>query len=109
MKTTAIDDLVTLTGIPSVSFRQLSDKVQWIICHAIEETKLEGDEYTEIDLDFGILAIKVEDGAIKYRFMPSKKFEKAIKSTVITNKSPLTLKVESVLKDRICNTYKDLF
>ena len=109
MKTKVIEDLVTITTIPTASFEQISDKIQWIICHAIEESQLEGEDLTEIEFDFGTLAIKVENDSVKYRFTPSKHFSKMVTSTIINKASPLTLKVESILKDRICNTYKELF
>ena len=66
-------------------------------------------EVTEIDLDYGTLIIKIEDGQIKFRFVPSVKLNKNIKSTIVNNKSPLTGAVEATLKDRITKTYKELF
>ena len=109
MKTDAVQDLNVLTTIPTASLQKLFDKIQFIICHTLEESILEGDEITEVDLDFGTLVIKIEDGQIKFRFVPSVKLNKSIKSTIIDKKSPLTSEIEATLKDRITKTYKELF
>ena len=109
MKTDVLQDLNVLTTIPTASLQKLFDKVQYVICHTLEESILEGEDVTEIDLDFGTLIIKIEDGTLKYRFVPSVKLNKNIKTTITSEKSPLTGEVEATLKDRITKTYKELF
>lgn len=109
MKTDVIQDLAILTTIPTATLQKLFNKIQYIICHTVEESNLSGEDTTEVDLDIGTLVIKVEDGALKFRFVPSVKLNKNIKSTIINDKSPLTSEVEAVLKDRITKTYKELF
>ena len=52
--------------------------------------------------------IRIEDENIKFKFIPSSKLENGIKYAITSGESPLINKVELLLKDRICNTYKDL-
>lgn len=100
-------DLATLTTIPLTSLERLVDLSTASMCHSVEESLIQGETLTMIDIGIGKLGIKLEDNAILYKFIPSTDFEDSIKKTVLSGKSPLTLKVESTLKDKITKTYKD--
>ena len=102
-----INDLSTLTTIPYVSLERLVDLSVACISHSIEESLLDDETYTMVDIGVGRLGIKVEDNTILYKFIPSTKLEDTIRQTILSGKSPLTVKVEETLKDKITKTYKD--
>lgn len=102
-------DLSQLTTIPVLQFQHIFDTVPALICHHVQEDIELQNSISEIDLEIGTLYIKSDEEQIKYKFVPSSKFDDAVKQTVKTGESPLVVKVENILKDRICNTYKDLF
>ena len=102
-----INDLSTLTTIPYVSLERLVDLSVACISHSIEESLLDDETYTVVDIGVGRLSIKVEDNTILYKFIPSTKLEDTIRQTILSGKSPLTVKVEETLKDKITKTYKD--
>ena len=47
--------------------------------------------------------------SIKYKFIPSKNLDITVKSTIINKKNTLEYILEQTLKDKVTNTYKDLF
>ena len=104
-----ITDLHTLTSIPIASLDKLVEKSMWCICSDIEESILDKNNITKIDIGIGDLYIKLEDDLIKYKFIPSSQLESAIKNTVINGKNILTDTIETTLAARFVNTYKDLF
>jgi hypothetical protein len=106
--TKIIEDLATLTTISQNALVNLNEKTHACICHSVCESMLEGNPLTEIDLGIGILYIKCEEDQIKYKFIPSKKLEENVTSTVKNKVSPLVFEVETSLKDRIESTYKNL-
>jgi hypothetical protein len=50
----------------------------------------------------------VDEGSIKYRFVPSKELENILIKTVTHRTSPIILKLESNLQEKIDRTYKEL-
>lgn len=107
--TNIVQDISTITTIPTASLHKLFDKVGWCICNGVEESRLNGDDVTEINLDFGTLLISVENNQIQYKFIPSSKLEKGLIDTIINKKNPLTVKLEDTFANRILKTYKDMF
>lgn len=103
-----LKDISTVTTIPYATLIKLSDVSELCICHAIEESLLKGGEFTSIFVGIGTLNIKATDEEIKYKFIPSAKFEESVKQTVLTRESPLINKVEEKLKDKVMNVYKEL-
>ena len=85
--TDIINDLSTLTTIPYVSLERLVDLSVACISHSIEESLLDDETYTVVDIGVGRLSIKVEDNTILYKFIPSTKLlinETSIYSNVST-------------------------
>lgn len=102
-------DLSQLTTVPKLQLDNMVKTSLDIICHNVQESLSAKETITTIDIGIGTLYIKVEGEEIKYKFIPSHRLENGIKYTVTTGESPLIDAVANVLKDRICNTYKDLF
>lgn len=101
-----LKDLSVITTVPKVALDELIDKEILCICHNICECK--DEDSIEVDIGLGTLCLKKTDDNIKFRFTPNLKFANAVKSSVNTGCSPLISMVESTLKDRLENTYKDL-
>lgn len=103
-----IQDISTLTTIPKATLNKLTDLLEASVCHAVQESCCEDEEITSINLGYGVLHIKHSKNELKYKFIPSNKFEKAIVETVKTKQSPLVAKVEETLTARVMNVYKEL-
>ena len=103
-----IEDLSTITTISQGTLSSLNDKAISCICHSVYESVLETDSLTKLDIGIGILYIKCEGSEIKYKFIPSKKLEESVASTIVSKKSPLVYQVETSLKERVESTYKNL-
>ena len=103
-----IEDLSTITTIPQRTLDSLMDKAVSCICHSVFEGIREKESLTKIDIGVGILYINCEGDNVKYKFIPSKKLEESVATTVLTNKSPLIMQVETSLKERLDATYKNL-
>lgn len=107
--TDIIEDLKTLTTIPRSALEQLSEKIDYIICHAVFESLSTNESITEIDLGIGYLNILNEGDCIKYKFIPSSKLERRVVETVKSKKSPLVTEVEETLTKKVMDVYKTLF
>ena len=104
-----VADLSTITTIPLSTLEKLFSKQQLCILHKVSENEKRGEPITYVDIGPGTLYIKHENNELRYKFIPSKNFEKDLKEVVLSGQSPLITKVEEALKDKITNTYKDLF
>ena len=104
-----ITDLSTITTIPVSTLEKLHDKQQLCILHKVSENEKRGEPITYVDIGYGTLYIKHENDELRYKFIPSKSFEKDLKEVILSCQSPLISKAEEALKDKITNTYKDLF
>lgn len=103
-----IEDISTITTISQGTLLNLNDKAISCICHSVYESVQEKESLTKIDIGIGILYIKCEGSDIKYKFIPSKKLEESVASTITSKKSPLVYQVETSLKERVESTYKNL-
>ena len=103
-----IDDLSAITFISKLSLENLGSKLIDCVAHGVQENIAAGKNISEIDLNFGKLYIKLEESEIKYKFIPSKKLENAVRYACENMDSPLVLRAENKLKERIESTYKDL-
>ena len=106
--TNVLQDISQITTIPLASLNRLSEKIGWCICNCVEESRLKGQDTTEVTFGFGALVISVENNEINYKFVPSKKFEKGLVETIVNKKNPLTVKLEDTFVNRIIKTYKDM-
>lgn len=102
-------DLSLLTTVPKLQLDNLFDKAMCVVCHSVKEQFDELSSEIQVDIGFGTLYIVLEDNAIKYKFIPHIKLERAIRDSIIGEEnSLLTEKAETILKERILHTYKDL-
>lgn len=104
-----IQDVSDLTTLPKNQIEKLMMKMMLISCHDVNEQLKENSNETELDFYFGKIYVAVEDSQIKYKFIPSKKFESMLVNTVNSGESPFIATLETTLRDRLQTTYKDLF
>lgn len=106
--TSLTTDLAKLTNIPKLTLDKLVNKSNLIIADKVLETVLTKESNTVVDIGIGHLYIKIDTDAIKYKFIPTKDLDTYICETITSKSSPLVLKLESSLRDRISSTYKEL-
>lgn len=104
-----LNDICTITTIPTASLQQLFDIGSLCIANSIYEAYLSKQEYVELDVGFGTLVIGFENNTINYKFIPTKKLEKQTLDAIRNNKDPLANKIEKCFVERILKTYKDMF
>lgn len=110
MEFNLLNDISTLTTVPLSALYKLVDKASWCICNNVEETFLNSNNITEINIGtLGTLVIEVVEDTIEYRFIPNKKLDKYIIDTIVNKKNPLIDQLDNTLASRLIDTYKDLF
>ncbi|MBO5712262.1 MAG: hypothetical protein J6R47_05425 [Acholeplasmatales bacterium] len=103
-----LDDLCAITGVSKLSLQNLCERANLCISHSVLECLQNKDPQCEIDLGIGLLYIKLESDNIKYKFIPSKNLEDIVTFAIIQKESPLTLKIDKALGERIENAYRSL-
>ena len=104
-----IKDLSVLTTIDEDSLQKLFEKYKQIIYHNIFENIKSNKEEFYIDIEFGNLYIRLENDEIKFKFVPDENFQNTIFDIVLNKKDPLTENIEKTLRNRIMDTYKEMF
>ncbi len=102
------NDLSLLTGVSKLSLQNLSERSVLCISHAMIECLQSKEPQCEVDIGIGNLYIKLEGDTIKYKFIPSKNLEETIAFAIQQKESPLTLKIDKALGERIENAYRSL-
>ena len=103
-----IDNISTLTSINRKALDKLSNVTIYCINDAVEESRIQGEDITKVDIGIGQLWIKLEGDQVKFRFIPSAKLEESIVDTIVHKSNILEIVIENSLKDKVTNTYKDL-
>lgn len=101
-------DLSTLTTVEEKVFNKLIQKIEWCINDSIESAIINNEDVVNVDVGIGNLIIKIDD-TIKYRFMPSKQFEKSLLNTITNERNDLKLNLENSLVSKLQNVYKSFF
>lgn len=108
MERNLIEDLSKLTTIPQKALDKLVEKSMWIICDDVQESCLESNVLTTIDLGIGKLLIDTSNDAIRYKFIPNCDLDNALKKVIIDDINPLKNTLELALVNKILNTYKTI-
>ena len=103
-----IDGLSKLTTIEKSDLQKLTNLGECVIIDNIVEGLHEGLDTIDVDIGIGTLWVHYMGDAVKYKFTPNAKFEGDVGNACIHKMNLLDHKIESTLKDRIVNTYKDL-
>lgn len=104
-----IKNISTLTSIPVSALDRLVDISNHCISNSFYHSLISDSDITEIDLGIGVLMIKKDNDALKFKFVPSAKLREELTEVLKTKKSTLTKVLEDSLKEAVTNTYKDLF
>jgi len=105
----ALKDLSILTAIPYSSLQKVSSKIGDIICHDIKESYYQGENNLEVDLGIGKLTMLLINDNISYGFVPSLQLERKIIDSFDSSGDVLIEKLEQSLKNKIINSYKELY
>lgn len=104
-----LDKVSILTTIDKKSLVKLGDKVSLCICDELYKESLVNNSRCYFDIGIGVIGIDFSSGdSVRYKFTPSKDFEKQVINTLVNKEAPLTKKVEQSLVKKIVDTYKDL-
>lgn len=107
-----IEDVSTLTTIPTKTLNQLLDKFIYCIVDAVNESDIQDKDVTEIDLYFGNLIIQhtMVEGKhqLKYKFTPASKLNKQFVELFEKKLNSLDVALEKSLANKITYTYKDM-
>lgn len=103
-----LNDVSSLTNIKPKIIDKMESIAEYCICDYIDNLKLEDEDVMSVNIGIGTLNIAYIDNEIKYQFIPSESLEKNIVRT-INGENVLKHSVECSLRNRVYNTYKDLF
>lgn len=103
-----LQDLSNITCIPKLTLDKLNDKCELLIADSVLESYLKEEMTSSINIGIGILHIKLENGTIKYKFVPNKSLDNLISEVIKDKESPLIDLVDESLRKRIESTYKEL-
>lgn len=78
------------------------------IVDAVADMRLGGGDEAEVGIGFGTLAIRFEDGALKWRFEPCEALEKACVDAAMHKKNLLVDTMGKSLSAKLTGIYKDL-
>lgn len=101
-------DLAQVTLIPEKRFNFLINYSIDLLANGVYETKLTGENITDIDLGLGVLYIKADGAEVKYKFVPSASLENSIRAALSKDYSPLVKNLDTSLVSHLLDTYKDL-
>lgn len=104
-----LKDLSILTAIPYSSLQKVLLKINDIICHDIKEAYYQGEELLELDIGIGKLTLSLINDVISYAFVPSAQLEKKIIDSFNSSDDALITQLEQSVKNKIINSYKELY
>lgn len=103
-----LNDLSAVTQIPIELLDRLNSVEELCCCHKFFEDICDKNPITELDIGLGKIYMESDGEKISYKFIPSKSFEKQLIKTIKLRQSPLVLKSQEALKNKIMNAYKEL-
>lgn len=103
-----IENLNKITTIPMVTLKELQRYIHLIQSNEVVAQMKEDKVILELETIEGIIYISLEDDNLKYKFIPSDKFNKIIVDTVKTKESLLVKAAEEKLSELLIKTYKDI-
>lgn len=103
-----LEDISTLTSINKKALDKLSNVAIYCINDAVVESLITDNDTVKVDIGIGELWLRLENDQVKYKFIPSAKFEESIVNTITNKSNLLEISIENSLKEKITNTYKDL-
>lgn len=106
--TDLVKDISVLTDVTENTLNKFIPIINYCIGHAVHEADCTRSNIVEIDLGYGELHLKIDAESVAYRFIPSRDLEKIIVKTLTAHNSPIIMKLETNLQERLEKTYKEL-
>ena len=104
-----VKDISILTTIPELTLNKLINLIVDYISHQVVEAIKLHNDIVVIDIGIGVLYINIySNDKLEFKFVPSSYLQKTIIDTYESKESSLVLNVESLLTEKIINTYKNL-
>ena len=100
--------LSDLSTIPIWAIDKFDDYMKLVYSNDIVSKRKEKEQIIELDIFEGKLYIKLEDDNVKYKFIPSKEFDKVVRDSIIKKENKLLTAVSQKLKQALVTTYKDI-
>lgn len=97
------DKISQLTTVPVEHLDRLNNYINLIHSNDVVEEMLNNKDVIELSIFEGTILIKLEDDAIKYKFIPNKEFDELIVETVLNKKSKLLNVAVDKLKKALMN------
>lgn len=99
------DDLLQLTSLSHAEVTRLNDLITALVSSYVVD---DSDAITSIDMVIGVLHISKNDDGLRYKFVPSKSFEKVLIGAVVNNNLPIVGKLEDAFGKELIRSYYDL-
>lgn len=105
---TFYNDFSSLTNISVSALSSIDKKKMALMCSYIKEGIESGENEISVDIGIGELIFIIENEEMRYKFIPSCKFEKMIVDTVVDGTNPLLKLVEEKVGQQTLQIYKEL-
>lgn len=104
-----LEDISATSRLPLGSLNRISNNIETLICHAVNESMHNLEPVCRVDIGIGTLDIFCDNSTISWKFTPSSTLETSMVDMIVNNKDPLVAKLEDSLQERMMNSYKELF
>ena len=101
--------IAILSTIQQKNLDKLSELGSLVFVDMVRDAIEDGNTELKVDIGLGIVTVNFEGEKLRFRFSPSAKLKERIASIKNTDKSEIETLLEKSLKEKIENTYKDLF
>ena len=102
------NDFSTLTGMSLNSVFNADKKRMALVCSYLNDAVKNGENEISVDIGIGDIVFIIEGDKMKYRFIPSLKFERMIVDTIVDGVNPLTKMLEERCGEETLRIYKEL-
>ena len=103
-----INDINKLTTIPTSTLKDLQRSIYMIQSDEVVAQIKNDKVILELETFEGTIYISIVDDNIKYKFIPSDKFNEIIYNSIKTKESLLVKNAEEKIKEILIKTYKDI-
>lgn len=103
------EKIAILSTINKKNLDRLSELGALAFVDVVKNAIMNGEKQLDVDIGLGVVTVNMENEVMRFRFVPSAKLKEGIASLSEGGKTELENLLESTLKTKIENTYKDLF
>lgn len=107
--TNLIKDVSAITNINEKLLNKIVDIAIYCINDAVEESVLNKECITQVDIGIGTLSILASNNELKFKFIPNAKLRESVISTIKNEENTIDKVVESNIVEKLTKLYKDIF